>query len=156
MKRCLMALLMLFSINAFAEVSRWVDENNRVHYSDLPPPAAKAKKLHTTSGGKDMADAGGISATSAPAESKTIAEREAELKKTQLAKKEAADKATKEQARLAANKENCTNAQQSLKALQSGVRMMEIDANDERTYLDDEQRQQRIIKTQQDISRLCI
>ena len=155
MKQCLMALLMLFSVNTFAEISRWVDENNRVHYSDLPPPTAKAKKLQTVSGSRDSAGTGGISDPSAPAATKTIAEREAELKKTQLEKKEAAEKDAKEKARKDATNSYCAEAQQTLKALQQGIRMMNIDTNGERSYLDDEQRQQRIIKVQQDISKQC-
>jgi hypothetical protein len=33
--------------------------------------------------------------------------------------------------------------------------MVEVDAKGERSYLDDTQRQQRIVKAQQDISTLC-
>ena len=156
MKNCLMVFLMMFGINAFAEVHRWVDEKNRVHYSDLPPSvSADTKKLRSASDTKGSADASGEIASSGPAAPKTISEREAELRKAQQAKLEAADKAAQKAAIEEINKTNCSNAQRSLKALQDGMRMVEIDANGERSYLDDEQRQQRIIKAQQDISRLC-
>ena len=153
---------MMFCINAFAEVNKWVDENNRVHYSDQPPPSsAKSKKLGSTAKAKasaETSDATGSSNATESSESgepKTIAEREAELRKKQKADKEAADKAVQNQANKEANQENCTQAQLSLKALQGEMRIMELDANGERVYLDNEQRQQRIAKTQQDISRLC-
>ena len=99
MKISLMVLLMMFNINAYAEVNKWVDENNQVHYSDQPPPSStKTKKLRTSSGSKGSAETSSAAASNEPAAPKTIAEREAELRKSQQAKKEAADKAAQEQA----------------------------------------------------------
>jgi hypothetical protein len=85
----------------------------------------------------------------------SIAERETELRKKQKADKEAAEKAAREKASKDAKQDNCNQAKLSLKELESGMRMMELDAKGESVYLDDEQRQQRITKTQQDISRMC-
>lgn len=151
MKNYLFILLMLSSASAVAELNKWVDANGKVHYSDQPPPAnVKAKTLRSASDA-----AGSASTSSAPAAPKTIAEREAELKKAQQAKKEAADKAAQEQAKKEVRKTNCTAAQQGLRTLQEGTRIVEIDANGERSYLDDKQRQQRIVKAQQDISTFC-
>ena len=156
MKKFLLILLMLASTTAFAGLSKWVDADGKVHYSDQPPPAnVKAKILRVTSEVAAPVSASGVAAASAPAASKTIAEREAELKKAQQAKKEAADKAAQEQARIDAEKANCAAVQQNLRALQEGVRMVEIDAKGERSYLDDEQRRQRIEKAQQDIKTYC-
>ena len=118
-------------------------------------PNVKAKTLRVTSDAAAPASASGVAAASAPAAPKTTAEREAELKKAQQAKKEAADKAAKEQARIEAEKANCAAAQQNLRVLQEGMRMVEIDAKGERSYLDDEQRRQRIEKAQQDIKTYC-
>ena len=148
MKKILLILLMLASANAFAGLNKWVDADGKVHYSDQPPPAnVKAQMLRVTS---DAA-----ASASAPAVPKTIAEREAELKKAQQAKKEAADKAAQEQVKKEAEQANCAAAQQDLRALQEGLRMMGIDAKGERSYLDDEQRKQRIEKAQQDIVTYC-
>lgn len=148
MKKFLLILLMLASATAFAGVSKWVDADGKVHYSDQPPPAnVKAKTLHVTSEAAASA--------SAPAAPKTIAEREAELKKAQQAKKEAEDRAAQEKAGMEAEKANCTAAQQHLRTLQEGMRMVEIDAKGERYYVDDEQRRQRVEKAQQDIKTFC-
>lgn len=156
MNKCFLILLLLISENSFAELNKWVDESGKVHYSDQPPPTTvKAKTLRSTSGSAAITSASGVAAASAPAAPKTIAEREAELKKAQKEKKEAADKAAKEQSDADANKANCNAAQQNLRTLQSGVRMMEIDAKGERSFMGDEQRQQRITKAQQDISTFC-
>jgi len=156
MKKFLLILLVLASANAFAGLSKWVDADGKVHYSDQPPPAnVKAKTLRVTSDAAAPASAGGAAAASAPAAPKTVAEREAELKKAQQAKKEAADRVAQEQARIDAEKANCAAAQQQLRILQEGMRMMDVDANGERYYLNDEQRQQRIEKAQQDIKAFC-
>ncbi|MDO8293239.1 MAG: DUF4124 domain-containing protein [Gallionella sp.] len=156
MKKFLLILLMLASTTAFAALSKWVDADGKVHYSDQPPPAnVKAKTLRVPSEAAAPVSASGVAAASAPVAPKTIAEREAELKKAQQAKKQAADKAAQEQARMDAEKANCAAVQQNLRALQEGMRMVEIDAKGERSYLDDEQRRQRIEKAQQDIKTYC-
>lgn len=156
MKKILLILLTLVSASAFAGLNKWVDANGKVHYSDQPPPAnVKAMTLRSASSAKDSATEGGAAASSAPAAPKTIAEREAELKKAQQAKKEAADKAARERAEAEAREENCIAARKNLGMLQEGMRMMEINDKGERYYLDDEQRQQRIAKAQQDISAYC-
>jgi hypothetical protein len=150
MSKLLLILSMLASANTFAAVNKWVDAQGQVHYSDQPPPPeAKAETLRSTS---DTEAAAGASGVTAP---KTIAEREAELKKAQQAKQEAADKSTQKQAAADAVKANCATAQQNLRTLQQGIRMVEVDANGERSYMDDKQRQQRIEKTQQDIGSYC-
>ena len=156
MKKFLLILLMLASTTAFAGLSKWVDADGKVHYSDQPPPAnVKAKTLRVTSEAAAPVSASGVAAASAPAAPKTIAEREAELRKVQQAKKEAADKAAQEQGKIEAEKAYCDAAQQNLRVLQEGMRMVEIDAKGERFYLDDEQRRQRIEKVQQDIKIYC-
>jgi hypothetical protein len=149
MHKYLLLLLILTSTNTLAAISKWVDSNGQVHYSDQPPPsAAKAKTLNSGANAQDSAGSG----VAAP---KTLAEREAELKKSQLEKKEAADKAAKKQAVADAQQANCAKAQQSLRELQDGVRIMEIDAKGEHAYLDDAQRNQRIAIIQKDISTYC-
>jgi len=152
MNRYLLFLLILISTNAFAAISKWVDSDGQVHYSDQPPPPeaqSRAKTLRSESGAQDSASASSVAAP------KTIAEREAELKKAQQAKKEAADKAAQKQAATEAKQASCAIAQQNLRALQEGVRMVEIDEKGERSYIDDKQREQRIAKAQQDISTYC-
>jgi len=156
MVKYLLICLMLVSTNAFSALNKWVDENGRVHYSDVPPPPeAKTKILRTTPGTTSPKREEEPSASNAPAAPKTIAEREAELKKAQQAKKEAADKAVKQQADAEAKKTYCDGLQQNLRGLQEGLRIVEVDAAGNRSFMEDEQRQQRIAKTQQDISANC-
>ncbi|MBI3479581.1 MAG: DUF4124 domain-containing protein [Nitrosomonadales bacterium] len=151
MSKLLPILLVLASTSTFAAVSKWVDDQGRVHYSDKPPAGIKAETLRTASEAGVMAGA----PASSPAAPKTLAEREMELKKSKQAKQAEAEKAAKKQAAEEAKKANCATAQQNLRTLQEGIRMIEVNANGERSYLDDTQRQQRIEKAQQDINNLC-
>ncbi|NOU00411.1 MAG: DUF4124 domain-containing protein [Gallionella sp.] len=148
MKSSLLLLLLLCSTNAFPASYKWVDENNRTHYSEQPPPNIKAKVLTSVSGGNNAA-------ASSPAAPKSIAERAAELDKAKQAKKEIADKMAQKQAADDVLKINCDNAKRNLASLQDGIRLVEIDANGERSYLNDEQRQQRTTKAQQDVKENC-
>ncbi|MBI3223418.1 MAG: DUF4124 domain-containing protein [Nitrosomonadales bacterium] len=154
MKNSLFVLLLLCAVNAHAGLSKWVDAEGNVHYSDMPPPAnAQAKTLRAVPAAGAAAQE--AKPGSAPSAAKTYVEREAELKKAQLAKKEAADRAAQEQAAAQAQAENCAAARQNLRTLQEMPRISELDANGERIFLSDEQRQQRIEKAQQTISSLC-
>ena len=156
MNKFLLILLILTSTNSFAAISKWVDAQGHVHYSDQPPPPdAKAETLRSTSDTEVTGSVSAVSQTSATSATKTIAEQEAELKKAQLAKKEAADKTAQKQAAADALKTNCANAQQNLRNLQAGGRLVELDANGENSYIDDTQRQQRIEKSQQEVNTLC-
>lgn len=149
MGKFLLILSLLASTNAFAAINKWVDDQGRVHYSDQPPPAnMQPKKLRSDAAAADAAGSG-VNAT------KTFAERDAELKRDSLAKQAEADKAAKKQAAEDARAINCDNAQQTLRSLQSGVRIMDIGTNGERSYIDDTERQQRTSKAQQYISTNC-
>ena len=147
MGKYLLILLMLATTNTFAAIIKWVDDQGQVHYSDqVPPPGTASKSLR-----QDSPDSPG----SNPSAAKSLAEREADLKRAKAENQSAADKAAQQKAALDALKANCATAQENLRALQSGVRIMEIDANGERSYIDDSERQQRIEKAQQDISNYC-
>jgi hypothetical protein len=162
MNKLMLVILMMFCINAYAESYKWIDENGRVHYSDQPPSTStntkilgpKSKTVSSAETG-DATESSDTSQSSDSGEPKSVAEREAELRKKQKADKEAAAKAAKEQANKAANQENCDQARLSLRTLESGIRIKEVDASGEHVYIDDEQRQQRIEKTRQDIDRVC-
>jgi len=156
MKKILLIVSLVASANAFAALSKWVDADGKVHYSDQPPPAnVKAKTLRLPSEAPAPASASGVAAASAPAAPKTAAEQEAELKKAQQARKAAAEKAAQEQAKVEADKANCAAAQQNLRTLQDGARILEINAKGESSYVSDEQRQQRLEKARQDIGTYC-
>jgi CCR4-NOT transcriptional regulation complex NOT5 subunit len=150
MKKYLLFLLLLTSTCAFAAITKWVDSDGRVHYSDQPPPPnAQQKTLRSDDDTQVSQNASDVAAP------KTIAEREADTKKAQIAKKEAADKAAQQQAIAAARQANCANAQQNLRILQDGTRIRVVDANGQPSYIDDNERAQRIEKVQNDVNTYC-
>lgn len=154
MKTLLILFLFMISQNALAALNKWVDSEGHVHYSDLPPPPnAKATTLRGTSSPSTSTDAN--TPEKNRAEPKTIAEQEADLKKAQLEKKAAEEKAAKDLAYSESLKASCTAAQKNLEILQKGTRIMQLDANGEPSYLEDDQRQQNIEKAKQDISNYC-
>lgn len=161
MKNHLFVLLLLFSVNAFAALNKWVDAEGKVHYSDQEPPAnVQAKTLRSVSGPAQTPDVAGAVAQSAkvgsaPVAAKTYVEKEAELKKAQLAKKEVEAKAAQQQAAAEAKAANCAAAQQNLRTLQNIPRISEIDDRGERVFVSDDERQQRIEKAQQVVSSVC-
>lgn len=156
MNKYLLIFLTLISANAYSALTKWVDASGQVHYSDVPPPPnANIKVLSKTQSTTDSKSASDPTSSSPPSEPKNIAERELELKKEQQAKKEAAEKSAKKQAEADAKKAYCSTMQQNLRALQEGVRIVEVDADGNRSFVDDEQRQQRISQAQQDISTHC-
>lgn len=156
MKNFLPLLLLLISAGSFAGLNKWVGADGKVIYSDQPPPAnVEATVLRSTSGATAPAAGEDVAASGVPAAPKTIAEREAELRKAQLERKEAADRAAQERADAETLRENCSAVRKNLSMLQEGMRMVEVDDKGERFYLDDAQRQQRIARAQMDISTYC-
>jgi hypothetical protein len=153
MNKFLLFVLLSIGTTAFAGITKWVDDEGHVHYSDNPPPPnVKAKTLSSSAPDSESASSAPESAPAAP---KTLAEKEAELKKAQKTKQEAADKAAKEQGHADALKANCATAQQNLRTLQEGIRLVQVEANGEHSVMDDEQRQKSIARAQQDISANC-
>jgi hypothetical protein len=155
MKTFLLLFFLLASPNGHAVLNKWIDSEGRVHYSDLPPPPeVKATKLRgTATSGESSPGQNGADAENT--ESQTIAEREAELKKAQQDKKAAEEKAAKDLAYAESLKESCTAARKNLMILKDGRRIAELDDKGETVYMEDDQRQKNIQKTEQDIAKYC-
>ncbi len=150
MKYCMAILLALASVSAFAGLTKWVDSQGVVHYSDEPPPPnVKSQTLNTPS------TSGGIPAASAPAAPKTVYEREAEINKEKKAKEEAAQKAAKQQEDAVQKQKACEQARSQLGTLQNAPRVVTYDDKGERTYMDDAQRQQQISEAQAAVGKYC-
>lgn len=155
MKTFLLIFLLLASTGASAALRKWVDANGQAHYSDQPPPAdVEAKTLRSASDTEEAQDSESSNETE-PAAQKSIAEREAEITKSRLEKKKADDKAAQEKSNAEAMKTGCTASQENLDMLQEGIRMFETDANGERTPMDENRRQQLILKNKEDLKRFC-
>ena len=131
-------LINLVSINAYCAINKWVDDSGRIHYSDQTP----LDDTKTTLLGRISA-ASGVAASEV-SEPKSLAEREADFKKSNKAKAEIQQKSAQKQEEANAKQKYCLDVRSSLKSLEESPRLSTYDANGELSYLDDAARQQRI------------
>lgn len=164
----LSALVVTFVLNssAEAEIFSWRDAAGQMHFSDQPPPGeGKAMNIKSRPYGSPRpADDAATSDNAAPAKPsdakaankpKTWADKDLDFKKRQADAAAAKAKADKEQAAADQKKRDCERAQKHLTDLQSGRRMATVDANGERAYMDDNQRDQETQETQRAVGSLC-
>ncbi|MBI4808177.1 MAG: DUF4124 domain-containing protein [Nitrosomonadales bacterium] len=140
--------LALIGLNAHAGLNKWVDAEGKVHYSDTPPPEVKTESVRNISG-KGQVEA---PASYSP---KSIAEREADLRKSKLEKEESAQKKSLQDAEMGTKKRNCENARHNERAIEEGSRISTYDEKGERTYLDDDARAQRLEEARKAIAANC-
>ena len=149
MKRHLVTVLLLFlALNAQAGLNKWVDADGKVHYSDTPPPDVTAETVHDFNG-KGQADA-------APGYTqKSLAEREADWKKSKQEKEDAAKKQAEKDKQAEARKSNCAAARENVRILEDSPRISTIDENGQRTFMDDAARSQKLEEARKVISESC-
>ncbi|MBB3193884.1 DUF4124 domain-containing protein [Roseateles terrae] len=135
---------------------KWRDAEGRVQYSDRPPPAHVAEKdilaRPSSSAQRRMTQPipEAASAASAPASANAPAKAASDAAKAAKDRKAAEDKQRAEM-----NAENCRNAQDQLKLLESGIRVRQTNDAGERVVLDDSARQAQIRQAQTVISVSC-
>ncbi len=139
--------LALISFSVHAELSKWVDADGKVHYSDTPPPEVTTKSVRNIAG-KEQADA---PASYAP---KSLAEREAEIRKSKQTREDASKKKAEEDAKVDTKKRNCEAARQNARTLEDG-RVVTYDANGERKFMEDSELAQRLEEARKAISTNC-
>lgn len=154
MKYGMALLLVLISFNSYAGLTKWVDAEGKVHYSDTPPPDnVKTETLHISASPNAVSSPN--AASSAPSAPKTIYEKEADLKKERKAKDEAAQKAAREQEEASTKQRNCEQSRTQLLTLQNSPRISTYNAQGERTIMDDSARQRSIDEAQAAIGKYC-
>ncbi len=145
MKRYLPICLLLLSFSAYGALTKWVDADGKVHYSDEPPPGnVKTKTLATP---RDPA-------SGVPAQ-KTFVEREAEWKKAQKAREESSQKVTQQQEEATAKRKSCAGAKANLRAFENSPLIATYNDKGEITYMDDSTRRQNIEDARKQISIYC-
>jgi hypothetical protein len=140
--------LAIFSLNAYAGLSKWVDAEGKVHYSDTPPPEVETQSVRNISS-KGHADA---PAAFTP---KSLAEREAAIKKSKQAKEDDSQKKAEQENIAEAKRRNCEAARQNKKTIEDGVRITTYDEKGERTVMDDSARAQQLEEANKAISANC-
>jgi hypothetical protein len=151
-KTLLLVFILGFAAAASAQQYKWVDQDGKVRYGDVPPPGVKATRLKPPATG---------SASSAPASgaqkdsgAKALSPEAAFRKRQEDAEKERMKEAKAEQDK-AENAENCARAQEALRALESGQRISRTDPKGERYYLEDAQIAQETAKARESVKQWC-
>lgn len=133
-----------------AQVYKWVDKDGKVQYSDQAPPpdAAKSVSQKVISISSSPAAQSDKAAEKAPDKVKDFEKRRSQSAEQQKKGDEASKLAQRKQ-------ESCDDARANLKGLEAGGRISKTDANGERYFLDDDQRQQEIARTQGVVAESC-
>ena len=143
---------------AQAQAYKWVDKNGHVEYGDRPPAGAKVTPL----GNIAPPPAAPAPAASANGEAKnaqkgplTPAQQELQFRRRMKAAQDAAAKADRERHAAQEKKENCENARQTLRTLESGQRIARLDSKGDRYFISDEQRAQDTARARNAVSQWC-
>ncbi|HEX9398345.1 MAG TPA: DUF4124 domain-containing protein [Burkholderiales bacterium] len=150
-KLAVVALALALAVPAFAQQYKWIDQDGKVRYGDLPPAGVKATPLKPPSGPAAPA--------SAPAAAQKKGEKaltpEQAFQKRQKDREEADQKAEKERAESGVKRANCDSAQAALRQLQSGARMNTMNAAGERIVMEDSQRASEMARAQKAVTEWC-
>lgn len=149
MKSAFFALVLAAAAGgAFAQQYKWVDQNGRVRYGDVPPPGVNATALRPPPGAATPGSEAGKDAA------KALTPEQAFRKRQEEAQKEREMQAKAEQD-AQVKRENCSRAQDALRTLESGQRISRTDSKGERYFLDEAQITQETAKARESVGQWC-
>lgn len=140
-------LILLFSITVNAQIYKWVDENGKTQYTDLPPPPGVAKE-----GQRLNIKSSPISGNNETSKSKNLAEERLEFDKRQQQKKE---EEVKQQAKAEENKKKCIDAQGQLRLYTDSPRLTVPDGAGGIAFVEDDARQKKIADANKAVATFC-
>lgn len=140
----LISLLAVLSMPSHAEITRWVDKDGHIHYSEQAPSsgAQKIKKLNINSSPVQSPDTSWI-------------QKDEKLRKRLQQAEEARKKTEEEKQNLETKNRNCNSARGNLAALQNSGRIVRYNAAGEREFLDDTARAAAIDEAKQAVDSWC-
>jgi Domain of unknown function (DUF4124) len=151
MKRAFFVLIAVAAAGAaFAQQYKWVDENGRVRYGDVPPPGVKATPLKPPPQG---AATPAVPDTKGDA-AKALTPEQAFRKRQEDAQKDREQQAKAEQD-AQVKRENCQRAQDMLRTFESGQRISRTDSKGERYYLEDAEIGREKAKARESVQQWC-
>jgi len=148
-KTIIVVLSFLFAAAAWGQQYKWVDQDGKVRYGDVPPPGVKATPLRPPPPGAPAA------APSAKKDGAKALTPEAAFRKRQEEAAKGRDTQAKADQEAQQKRENCTRAQDALRALESGQRIARTDTKGERYYLEDAQIAQETARARQSVQQWC-
>lgn len=153
MRQLLIFVSMLMLATATqAGVTRWVDAEGKVHYSDRTPPStAKSQKNLDLKNNPALPQA----ATDNKGEEKSLAEKDLEFRKRRVQAEETAARQARDQEEATRKKANCEQARNQLQALQEGQRMAKYNEKGERVFLEGSDRAKAIEEAKKSADSWC-
>lgn len=144
--------ILALATSAQAGVTKWVDADGKVHYSDQPPPAtAKSQKILDLKTSPTLP----VAAPDSKDGEKNLAEKDLESRKRRVQGEETAAKQAKEQEEAKSRKANCDQARNQLQALQGGQRVSKFNDKGERIFLEDSDRVKAIEEAKKSADSWC-
>lgn len=167
---------LLLALPALAGTWQWRDASGRMVYSDLPPPpevrtsqilrapvplpapqpaAVTPSPAPASAAAAEPRAAAGAPAAGAPGAPRTWAEKEQESRKRAAERDEAEKKQREEREQQARTARACQELREAVRTLESGMRMVVLNARGEREVMDDAERARRVDSARKDIARHC-
>jgi hypothetical protein len=126
------AATILAAAAAHAVLYKWTDENGRVVYGDQPPASVKAERVNP---GIAPADPGAV---------RSMAAKDAEIRKRQQQRAEDEAKADKEQADTKKKLDMCAQARGRIRTLRDDVNVYRYNEKGEKIFFEPAERQKAI------------
>ena len=126
------AVIVLTAASAQAVLYKWTDENGRVVYGDQPPASAKPDRVNP-----------GI-APADPSAVRSMAAKDAEIKKRQQDRADAEAKSDKEQADAKRKGDMCAQARGRIRTLREDVNVYRYNEKGEKVFFEPAERQKAI------------
>ena len=126
------AVIVLAAASAQAVLYKWTDENGRVVYGDQPPASAKPERVNP-----------GI-APADPSAVRSMAAKDAEIKKRQQDRADAEAKSDKEQADAKRKGDMCAQARGRIRTLREDVNVYRYNEKGEKVFFEPAERQKAI------------
>ncbi|HEY7944434.1 MAG: DUF4124 domain-containing protein [Burkholderiales bacterium] len=122
----------LATANCQAVLYKWTDENGRTVYGDQPPASAKAERVNP---GLGPADSGAV---------RSMAAKDAEIRKRQQQRADAEAKADKEQADAKKKLDMCAQARGRIRSLRDDTNVYRYNEKGDKVFLEPPERQKAI------------
>jgi hypothetical protein len=126
------AAIMLAAASAQAVLYKWTDENGRIVYGDQPPASAKAERVNP---GIAPADPGAV---------RSMAAKDAEIKKRQQDRADSEAKSDKDQADAKRKGDMCAQARGRIRTLREDANVYRFNEKGEKVFFEPAQRQKAI------------
>lgn len=142
---CLAFVLFFFTVNSYADIYKWIDDNGQVHYSQQLPPGQQADIIKAP-------PPPAIDPAKAQQEIDTLIEQQ---KANEQVSEDKTIQSEKEQKRARQIEKNCKAAKQNLKSYQDNPGRRLMDEHGNVTRPTEEERQQKIRESQQKVKEFC-